>query len=107
MQGPAELLSSKNMKVFIEKASSKFSKIIFDTPPIALVTDAAILSSLCTGVVLVTEGGRTTKPLLNHSKELLQKVNANIVGIIVNNVSLTKNSYTYPQYYYNKYYAPV
>jgi capsular exopolysaccharide synthesis family protein len=101
---PAELLSSGNMKLFLDAAASQFSKIIIDTPPIALVTDAQILASICTGVVLVSEGSKATKPLLNRSKELLEKVEANILGIIVNNISLTKDPYSYQHYCYGKYY---
>ena len=104
---PAELISSENMKLFLTSASSRFSKIIFDTPPIALVTDAQILSSICTGVVLVVEGNKVTKALLDNSKELLQKVDAKIIGVIVNNISLTKDLYSYPQYYYGNYYSPA
>ncbi len=101
----AELISSENMKLFLKIASSKFSKIIFDAPPVGLVTDAQILSSLCSGVVLIADGDRATKPLLSNSKELLQKVDANIIGVIVNNISFTKDYYSYPQYYYGKYYT--
>jgi capsular exopolysaccharide synthesis family protein len=101
---PAELLSSGNMKLFLAAAASQFSKIIIDTPPIALVTDAQILASICTGVVLVSEGSKATRPLLNRSKELLEKVEANILGIIVNNISLTKDPYSYQHYCYGKYY---
>ena len=100
---PAELLSSNNMKVFLEKAGKEFSKIIFDTPPVGLVTDAAILSSICTGTVLIAEGSRTSRELLKRSKELLDKVNARILGVIVNNVSISDNYY-YPHYYYGRYY---
>jgi len=103
--GPSELISSENMKLFLKIASSRFSKIILDAPPVVLVTDAQILSSICTGVVLVAELGRATKTLLNNSKELLQKVDANIVGVIANNISYAKNHYSYPQYYYGKYYS--
>lgn len=103
----AELLSSANMKLFLEKAASQFAKIIFDTPPIALVTDAALLSSICTGVVLISEGGKTTKKILSNSKELLQKVDAKILGVIVNNITLTSDIQAYPQYYYGKYYNTV
>lgn len=104
---PAELLSSGNMKLFLNETASQFSKIIFDTPPIALVTDAQILSSICTGVVLIAEGSKATKPLLNRSKELLEKVEAKILGIIVNNTSLAKDPYSYQRYYYGKYYNSV
>ena len=104
---PVELISSQNMKIFIEKASFRFSKIIFDTPPVTLVTDAVVLSSIATGVILVAESNRVTKELLRNSKELLQKVNANILGIIVNNISPALDNYLYPQYYYGKYYNTV
>jgi capsular exopolysaccharide synthesis family protein len=104
---PAELLSSKDMQLFLDNTASQFSKIIFDTPPIALVTDAQILSSICTGVVLIAEGNKVTKQLLNRSKELLEKVEAKILGIIVNNTSLTKDPYSYQHYYYGKYYSSV
>jgi len=101
---PAELISSRNMKLFIEKVSLQFTKIIFDTPPITLVTDAAVLSSITTGVVLVAEGSRITKGLLGKSKELLQNVDAKILGIILNNIDPARDIYSYPQYYYGKYY---
>ena len=104
---PAELISSKNARLFLEKASASFSKIIFDAPPIALVTDAAVLAVLTDGVVLIAEANRTTKGLLNNSKELLHKAGANIIGVVLNNISLTRNSYYYPQYYYGKYYKPL
>jgi len=103
----AELIASKNTKLFLEKARAKYSKIIFDAPPIALVTDAAVLSNLCDGVVLIAEANRTTKGLLNNSKELLHKAGGKIIGVVLNNVSLTRNSYYYPQYYYGKYYKPL
>lgn len=104
---PAELLSSVNMKVFLSRASSQFSKVIFDTPPINLVTDASILSSVSgASVILVAESGRTTRELLHASKELLRKVNSKIIGVVLNNVSLTKAGYLNSQYYYRKYYSP-
>ncbi|MBU3910988.1 MAG: polysaccharide biosynthesis tyrosine autokinase [Candidatus Omnitrophica bacterium] len=103
---PAELLYSKNMKRFLEEASSRFSKIILDTPPVSLLTDAQILSSIATGVILIAESGRSTRDLLVRSKELLQKVDAKIIGVILNNIACTKDGYSYPQYYYGKYYNP-
>jgi len=103
---PAELLSSSNMKLFLEQAGGQFSKIIFDTPPVCLVTDAAILSSICTGTVLIAEGSRATRELLKRSKEILGKVDARMLGVIVNNISMVRDGYYYPQYYYGRYYVP-
>lgn len=82
------LLSSNNMKLFLERSGSQFSKIIFDTPPVSLVRDTLILSSACTGVVLIAQSPRTTKEALRRSKELLDKADAKILGVIVNNVSI-------------------
>jgi capsular exopolysaccharide synthesis family protein len=50
---PAEILGSKKMEDFVKDLESKFDYIIFDTPPISVVTDAAVLSKLCDGVILV------------------------------------------------------
>jgi len=99
-----ELISLRNMKLFMEKVSLQFSTIIFDTPPVTLVTDAAVLSSIVTGVVLVAGGNRATKELLSKAKELLQNVNAKMFGIILNNILPSEDIYSYPKYYYGKYY---
>ena len=85
---PVESIGSKNAKLFLEKASAIFSKIIFDAPPAAFLADAAILLSICDGTVIIAEGNRTTKNLLSSSKELLRKKGANIIGVVLNNVLL-------------------
>ena len=85
---PVEAISSKNAKLFLEKASAIFSKIIFDAPPAAFLEDAAVLLSICDGAVIIAEDNRTTKNLLSSSKELLHKRGANIIGVILNNVLL-------------------
>jgi capsular exopolysaccharide synthesis family protein len=85
---PVESVSSKNIKLFLEKASSGFSKIVFDAPPVFLLGDMSILLNICDGVVLVTEGSKTKKDILNNSKELLYKKGANIIGVVLNNISL-------------------
>ena len=89
--GPAGSISSRNMKLFIEKAAAQFSKIIFDTPPVGLSADAVALSAICTGVILITEGKKASKKVLGNSKELFRKVDARILGVIVNNITLTKD----------------
>ncbi len=85
---PVESISSKNAKLFLEKASAIFSKIIFDAPSAAFLEDAAVLLSICDGAVIIAEGNRATKNLLSSSKELLHKRGANIIGVILNNVLL-------------------
>ncbi len=102
LERPAELITSPKMKTFIKDASIKFKKVIFDTPPVIPVTDAAILASLISGTILVIESGKSTRPLLLDAKSLLEKVSAKPLGIVVNNISLTRGGDYYPYYY--KYY---
>lgn len=55
---PSELLASEKMKGFLEQLKAKYQMILFDSPPVIAVTDAAVLSLLLDGVVLVVSAGR-------------------------------------------------
>lgn len=97
---PSELLSTKRMKEFMEKVRAKYDNIIFDSPPIAVVTDAVILSSVVDGTVLVINSKKTTRGAVNHAKQLLAKSKANILGVILNNLRIDRSHYYYSSYYY-------
>jgi Mrp family chromosome partitioning ATPase len=88
------------MKEFLEKVRAKYDNIIFDSPPLAVVTDAVILSSIVDGTVMVINSKKTTRGAINHSKQLLAKSKANILGIILNNIRIDRSNYYYSHYYY-------
>lgn len=90
---PAELLSSEKMKETVERLSEEYAYIFFDTPPINLVTDAALISSLADGVVIVSRQFVTERKLLSQAVEKLKFVNAKIIGIVLNDVSMAKAGY--------------
>lgn len=98
---PSELLTSNAMKSLIEKLREDFDIILLDTPPVGIVTDAAILSTIADGTILVVSSGKVEIGAAQRAKELLQKVNANILGVVLNNIE--KNGRN--DYYYNYYYA--
>lgn len=98
---PSELLESAKMKELMETLAQEYDMIVIDSPPISLVTDAAILSTLVGGVVLVCEAGKTKTEVLRKSIDALNKVNANILGVVMNKVKLEYKSY-YKSYYYYK-----
>ena len=100
---PSELLSSKRLGELIDNIKANYDFIIFDSPPIIAVTDAAVLSSKVHGVFLIIEAGKTSKAICLRAKTLLEKVNANILGAILNNVKF-KSRYGY-EYYYQYYYG--
>lgn len=96
---PAELLGSKAMGRFIEESMTKYDMVIFDTPPVIAVADAQILASQVNGVLLVVNSGKTKQEIALKSKNLLSKVNANILGTILNNRKVSDSNY---YYYYGK-----
>ncbi|MBP1934971.1 CpsD/CapB family tyrosine-protein kinase [Ammoniphilus resinae] len=98
---PAELLGSKAMARFIQEASLAYDQIFFDTPPVIAVTDAQILASKVSGVILVVNSGVTNKDVALKAKTLLTNVKANLLGVVLNNKKMQGDSYYY-YYYGNK-----
>lgn len=98
---PAEMLSSKKMKDFLRSMEEEFDSIIIDSPPVLAVTDAQILSTIVNGVLLVAASGQTEKEIIIRAKQLLMKVKANILGMILTKVPVnTGKGYGYSYYYY-------
>lgn len=103
---PAELLSGETAAQLLKFAKQNFDIIFIDTPPIELVADVSIVSKIVTGVVIVVRCGITESPILRHSVSLLNNVEANIVGFILNEVNPKKQgykSYSKNYKYYNYY----
>lgn len=100
---PAEVVASNKLKNFIEEMKSHFDYILLDSPPVIAVTDAQILSSFMDGVILVVSSGEAEKELVKKAKDLLDKVNANIIGVVLNKLELkSRKGYGYYYYYYGE-----
>ena len=97
---PAELLHSDRCRVVVKDLGDRFDRVIFDSPPLGLLTDAAILSSLCDGVVLVAKSGKTSRELLGRARKLLTDLKANILGVVINDLDLLNRAYGYRYYHY-------
>jgi capsular exopolysaccharide synthesis family protein len=94
---PADLLGSRRMEYLIEALREQADVIIFDTPPTMVDADAAILAAQVDGVVIVVDAGATRRLAACHSKEALEAVGANLVGVALNRVpeSGRRSSYYY------------
>jgi len=99
---PAELLGSDKMKNFIEELKKTYDFIILDTPPIVLVTDAQILAQYVDGCLLVISSGEAERDSVIKAKSLLEKVNAKILGTVLNKVDSKKKGYYHYQYEYGE-----
>jgi tyrosine-protein kinase Etk/Wzc len=100
---PSELLGSKAMEEFVEKLKNNFDVILFDSPPIIAVTDAAILCSRVDGVFLVVSAGSTNKDAIVRARSLLDNVDARVLGVLLNNLEIS-SAYGSSYYYYYHYY---
>jgi len=92
---PAELMHTSKFHELITSLQAQYETVIFDSPPVNLVTDALIIGNLVDGVVLVAKCGKTSKDALRHSKRQLEQVNARILGCVVNDLDLESRSYGY------------
>jgi len=99
---PAELLGSTKMKNYIEELKKIYDFIILDTPPIVLVTDAQILAQYTDGCLLVISSGEAERDSVIKAKGLLEKVNAKILGVVINKMDSKKRGYYHYQYEYSE-----
>jgi len=80
----------------LERAAERFEFIIIDSPPVLAVTDAAILSSLIDGVLLVAASGITQRGGLVRTRRILEASGAKILGMAVNKLDPRRPGYGYP-----------
>ena len=99
---PSELLGSVAMKKFLAKAEKDYDVVLLDSAPLLPVTDAAILSKLTGGVVVVVAVGKTTKPQLTAALGHIETVGGRTLGFIMNKIP-TKGVDAYRYRYSYKY----
>ena len=80
---PSELLGSDKMRQLINELSEEFI-VVVDVPPLLPVTDASLLSHSVDGVILVGSIGRSHREQMTEASNILKKVNANLLGMVLN-----------------------
>lgn len=94
---PAEILGSKRMSEIIAALLERADMVLFDAPPVLAVTDAAVLSSKVDGVLLVASAGKTKRENARKAQTQLEKINARIIGAVLNNVKAESGAYYYAE----------
>ena len=92
---PSELLGSRRMADVLAQLRNEADIVLVDAPPIIAVSDAAILASKVDGVLLVVQANKTRRDLARKAKAALDKANANLLGVVLNNVKMDANMYRY------------
>ena len=96
---PSELLGSHRMAHLVGALSQLADLVIFDSPPVLAVTDAAVMARQVDGVLLVADAGRTKEHALASAAAELQKTGGNLLGVALNRLDV-RRGYNYYYYYY-------
>jgi succinoglycan biosynthesis transport protein ExoP len=100
---PSELLGSAAMLATLRELESRFDVVIIDTPPLLPVTDAAVLSTIAGGTVVIVGAGRVDRDHLTKSLQTLEAVKGRVLGLVLNMVPSKEND---AYYNYRDGYAP-
>lgn len=90
---PAELLASHRMAEMMRQWAEQYDRVIIDTAPILAVSDSLAPAARADSVLLVVRAGVTRKKALMRTREMLRRVNAHLLGAVVNDVDMRKDSY--------------
>lgn len=99
---PSELLGSPAMRDVLAAMTSQFDMVLFDSPPLLAVTDAAVLSTMVDGTILIARMGATARKGLWRAVSQLRAVHATLLGSVLNDVTSDVGAYYggYSYYYY-------
>jgi non-specific protein-tyrosine kinase len=100
---PADLLASNRLREVIDHFAHEADMVVIDSPPILAVTDAAVISTVTDGVVLVVDPARSKRRDLTRAREAVEAVGGRILGVVINR--LTKQGSGYYYYYYQHNYG--
>ncbi|HEU4345167.1 MAG TPA: CpsD/CapB family tyrosine-protein kinase, partial [Candidatus Binatia bacterium] len=100
---PTELLGSSKMREILQELRQRFKFILIDSPPVLAVSDAAVLSTISDGIVLVFDGQKTSTPSAQKTLERLSMLRAPLLGVVLNGVNLDNPHYSYYRTYSSYY----
>lgn len=99
---PAEIIGSNTMENFLDECKINFDYIILDTPPILPVTDSKLLAIKADATVLVVRSEISKSKHVSQAFKELEKVNANVIGTILNDVEMRSEKLYYDYSIKNK-----
>jgi capsular exopolysaccharide synthesis family protein len=106
---PAELLHTRRFRELVTEVLKRYDKVVFDSPPVGVVTDPVILSKAVDGTILVVKAGVTARQLLAKTGRVLEDVKANVLGVVLNDIDPERRTYGgyyhYYYYYRRRYYS--
>ncbi|MSP90301.1 MAG: polysaccharide biosynthesis tyrosine autokinase [Myxococcales bacterium] len=96
---PAEVLHTDRFKELLRQLQERYETVVFDSPPVEIVSDALVIASLVDGVVVVVHSEKTKREEVDQAIHSLRSVNATILGIVLSRTATRGPGYGY---YYGK-----
>lgn len=96
---PVELLGSKNFETLIGEFRAHYDYVLVDTPPLGAVIDAAVVASVCDGVMLVLADEHSRYSMAKEVIDQLKKSGSKLLGVVRNQSSKPGRAYRYSKYY--------
>lgn len=96
---PADIFSTRRFAVLMDKLAQTFDYVLFDTPPIGMFVDAAVISNLADGTLMCVRQNATKRDMAGKALQQLQAADANVIGIVMTFVEEKKSDYYYYAYY--------
>jgi succinoglycan biosynthesis transport protein ExoP len=100
---PSSLVESDAMRNLLECWREEYDGVIIDTPPVNVITDAALLGAHADGVVLVARAGVTHAAALGYALEQLRRVRAQVLGVLLSDIDFAREATYDPTYKYHRY----
>jgi non-specific protein-tyrosine kinase len=92
---PLEALASRRFEEVVALARTQADFVLVDTAPAGALADAAVLAPRLEGILLVVSAGRTKRDLARRAREQLERVNANLLGVVLTDVRGDDKLYKY------------
>lgn len=102
---PSELLHTERFRDLVDRLRNRYDRVVFDSPPMAAVADALILSHSVDAVLLILRFGQTRQDTLSRSVEQLEAIGAPLLGAVLNDID-ESSGYSYAYYYRYRYDEP-
>jgi capsular exopolysaccharide synthesis family protein len=99
------LLASEKMQALVALLKERYDIVLLDSPPIIGVSDASLLVRYVDGVLLVIQHRKYPRAVSSRAKDMVVNVGANLLGVVLNNINVSKD-YTYYYYQQHYYYYP-
>lgn len=97
---PAELLQTPKMGKLLGELRERFDRIVLDSPPVVMISDAVVLSQMVDGLVFVVKSNQVPRDVIQAAVRRLKDVHAPLIGVIVNDIDIQRGGYGYHYYYH-------